>query len=378
MPEVALSAADLSAVLRSFRREAGDAAAPTLLARFLGVDRLGDYSTIFEDSTGISAELLHARQEGPQRLVFHTSGSTGEPQPHIHEFVALVEEASLFVSAFADRERVVSVMPVHHHYGFVFSLVLPKVLDRPLRLFPPMLTADLLTALRPNDVLVAFPLFWEHVLTTGHPFPEGILGMSATAPLSAAVWDGLLGKGLAGLTEIYGATEAGALGLRRSPRDSFSLLPYWEKETDPAGRCIGFTRRLPSGDTQHLPLPDALFWIGERTFIPTGRVDGAVQVAGVNVLMEDVEQYLRDLPGVKDCRVRLMRPEEGSRLKAFVVPASPARPTARELRRLLRACLPAPAVPRVFTFGPDLPRTATGKATDWSIAGGIPENDYED
>ena len=375
-----LSRADWEAVFQSARRENEGVGSPpeaVCLARFLDLEppgglgkNAGNASPAIEtafaaDPARVREALLERWRRGPRRLVFHTSGSTGLPRPYVHEYASLVEEVLTMAPASPGRGRVVSVMPTHHIFGFVFSLVLPKVLGRPAVFFPPMVTADLLDSLRPDDLLVAFPLFWEHLLEAAPRLPEGLRGMSATAPLPAAVWEGLLGKGLAGLTEVYGATEVSALACRRRPRDPFSLLAYWEKETGPDGRCAGFFRRLPSGGGLRHPLLDRLDWTGEREFVPAGRTDGVVQVAGVNVSPAEVERALRAVPGVRDCRVRLMRPDEGARLKAFIVPDGEAGLTARDLRRRLREDLPAPAVPRSFTFGPRLPRTATGKATDW-------------
>ena len=390
-----LSLADLEAVFQSARREnegADPLPEPAYLARFLELedpggiwDKAGDDrrpggsgcsergveaglpadANVAGDPARAREALLERWRQGPRRLVFHTSGSTGSPRPYAHEYDSLVEEALTMAPAPPDCGRVVSVMPTHHIFGFVFSLVLPKVLGRPAVFFPPMVTADLLDALRPGDLLVAFPLFWDHLLEAAPRLPDGLRGMSATAPLAGAVWEGLARKGLAGLTEVYGATEVSALARRRRPGDPFSLLAYWEKETGPDGGCAGFFRRLPSGGLLRHPLLDRLDWTSEREFVPAGRTDGVVQVAGVNVSPAEVERRLRAVPGVRDCRVRLMRPDEGARLKAFIVPDGEAGLTARDLRRRLREDLPAPAVPRSFTFGPRLPRTATGKATDW-------------
>jgi long-chain acyl-CoA synthetase len=51
-----------------------------------------------------------------------------------------------------------------------------------------------------------------------------------------------------------------------------------------------------------------------------GRAEGAVQVGGVNVFPDVVGRVLTAHSGVAQAAVRLMRPEEGTRLKAFVVP----------------------------------------------------------
>jgi hypothetical protein len=63
-----------------------------------------------------------------------------------------------------------------------------------------------------------------------------------------------------------------------------------------------------------------------------------------------------------------MTPAEGSRLKAFIVPA-PGAPACAGLRREIAAwidlTLPVPERPRALSFGPALPVTPTGKPADW-------------
>jgi acyl-coenzyme A synthetase/AMP-(fatty) acid ligase len=64
----------------------------------------------------------------------------------------------------------------------------------------------------------------------------------------------------------------------------------------------------------------------------------------------------------------MMRPEEGNRLKAYVVPAPDVRDAGAflaELNAWIDSVLPAPERPKSITFGPALPRSATGKLCDW-------------
>jgi 4-coumarate--CoA ligase len=113
-----------------------------------------------------------------------------------------------------------------------------------------------------------------------------------------------------------------------------------------------------------------LRWCGERSFRPDGRIDAAVQVGGVNVFPAYVADVLRMHPQVADASVRLMRADEGARLKAFVVPRAEdadADALARDLDAFAAARLHAPERPAAYTFGARLPRQASGKAADWII-----------
>ena len=98
-----------------------------------------------------------------------------------------------------------------------------------------------------------------------------------------------------------------------------------------------------------------------------GRRDGAVQVGGTNVFLTKVEQRLSGFPGVASATVRLMRPDEGDRLKCFIVPDGDSKP--EHLRRRLEAFIDSwltPADrPKFITFGSELPRNVQGKLSDW-------------
>lgn len=79
-------------------------------------------------------------------------------------------------------------------------------------------------------------------------------------------------------------------------------------------------RHMMDGTTASFTVQDELVWEDSRHFLPQGRRDEVVQVGGRNVSPAHVAQVLRRHPRVRDASVRLMRPDEGLRLKAFVVP----------------------------------------------------------
>jgi hypothetical protein len=129
-------------------------------------------------------------------------------------------------------------------------------------------------------------------------------------------------------------------------------------------------RAMADGQRRIYPLQDRLDWSGADRFRPAGRVDQAVQVGGVNVFPGYVTDVLKLHPQVADASVRLMRADEGHRLKAFVVAREPA-PQLEALRTQLHGWLgerlSAAECPAAISFGPALPRGASGKLADWII-----------
>lgn len=294
-----------------------------------------------------------------REIVFYTSGSTGEPKPSPHPETLLRQEGSETGKLFQGVNRVVVTVPLLHSYGFIFGLMLPKTLQVPVVDVPPLPTV-LAETLKEGDLVVGFPLIFSRLEI---PAVSTVQFLSSTAPCPDDAFRSILSKGITRLTEIYGASETGAMAVRFAP-GPFQLLSYWRQE---GGRQLA--RRLPDGSEKKYPLPDHLLWSDSRRFVPAGRIDQAVQVAGVNVYPGRVAAVIEEHPGVSECAVRLMNTVEGFRLKAFIVPRQGGSEAVlrRELNQLLRDRLSPPERPGHLAFGSRLPLSLAGKPADWAI-----------
>ena len=304
-------------------------------------------------------------------LTFASSGSTGQPKRSDHALATLEQEAALLATLFPGRRRLLVAVPSHHIYGFLFTQLLP----RHLGLDPAQvlgirghLPAALARIAASGDLVIGHPQFWQAALAGGMAFPADVIGVSSTAPCPDAVAEAAERCALAALVQVYGASETGGLGWRASHREDYRLLPHLERD---GAREDGILRTLPDGRSEPLQAQDRLSWSGARTFAVGGRTDGAVQVGGVNVFPARVRAALLEHPGVLDCAVRLMRQDEGARLKAFIVrrpgDASPEADFLAGLRSWIDARFAAPERPRALTLGAQLPRGALGKPADWRI-----------
>jgi len=307
-------------------------------------------------------------RSNPVELVFKTSGSTGTPNACRQSFVLLEQEIQAQAKIFKDRERVVTLVPRHHIYGFLFSVLLPKVLGIPVLDLPLVPSRSQMKHLHPGDLVVAFPMFWKSLSDLAPSFPPRVYGVTSTGPCPADVIHTLRRQGLARVTEVYGSSETGGIGTRHHPDHAYTLLPFWEPLTLQADQPPELARRLPDGATAGpFKLPDFIHWETARTFLPLKRQDKCVQVAGVNVYPQKVADCIRSHPMVRSCAVRLMRPEEGQRLKAFVVLQDENQIDAfrRDIRTWLAQRLSAGEIPKSLTYGPALPTNNMGKDTDW-------------
>lgn len=301
------------------------------------------------------------------RLTFRTSGSSGQPKPCTHALAHLQQEVVCLAALLAGRRRVLTAVPAHHIYGFLFTVLLPDRLAGEPALDVRSATPQALPQrLRAGDLLVSHPAHWALVVRHASALPAGVHGVTSTAPCPDELAQALTGLGLQRLLQVYGSSETAGIGWRDAPGSPYRLMPHWQRDgTDDSA----LLRLAADGARWTHVMQDRIDWLADGRFRIAGRLDAAVQVGGINVFPERVRQALLAHPAVLDASVRQMAAHEGQRLKAFVVPAPGADPTAlrEEMARWLSDRLSAPEQPKSFTFGTALPVNQRGKACDWSI-----------
>lgn len=305
-----------------------------------------------------------------ERLTFRTSGSSGTPKPCIHLLSTLLQEVDELGRMFADRKRLLFAVPSHHIYGFLFTVLLPQKLG----LQPDALIdvrnsspARLAQCVQPGDLVIAYPDFWQAVARTVPQSPPDVIGVTSTAPCADHISEAIERAGLARLFHVYGSSETAGIGWRSDWRNPYRLFPHWSFDADKPNDLI---RTLPDGTSLRATCQDALDRQSPQTFLVGERHDAAVQVGGINVFPAQVSNVLRRHPMVLDVAVRLMRPDEGNRLKAYVV----VKPEVVDTQRFLAEFtdwidqeLSTPERPKSVRVGARLPLSASGKPCDWSI-----------
>lgn len=305
----------------------------------------------FDDWASIVAQAIN----DTSGLTFRTSGSTGSPSAHLHRWADIEAEADALAHRFASRmpiNRVISWLPLHHLYGFMLGIALPKVASIPCI----NVENVALPSLSSGDLLVTIPPRWDYLATSRNIWPANVMGVTSTAPMSVATSMTLRDRGLTGLLDIYGSTETGGVATRWHQEEPYRLLAHWKYvDAQHIRRADGHTTT---------PLLDNVHWYDEHTFTLQGRHDDVVVVGGVNVSPQHVAQQLRALESVAECAIRTTGPAAKLRLKAFVVPQNSQQETADAIAQAT-ALWPAAERPVQINYGDALPTNAMGKLTDW-------------
>ncbi|MDQ2076904.1 hypothetical protein [Marinimicrobium sp. ABcell2] len=311
--------------------------------------------------------IAEARTQGAENIGFSSSGTTGPSKTCVHSWSTLMGEVEFFAQLFStlpgfDIKRVITLVPGHHLYGFLFGLLLPEYRKLPVISGLKAIGMAQARRLDAGDLIVGFPFMWRELSRQGASFPPGVVGLTSTAPCDPTIIANLKGQGLEQMMEIYGSSETGGIGYRLAPDQPFELLTLWDRGSD--GQSLTHT-----STGRELALEDRVRWHSERQLTLIGRVDKALQVGGINVYPYAIAERLQSLHSVAQASVRPTGAEGSERLKAFIVPASPDLTKAEleaELRRWCNANLSTSETPISFTFGTQLPKGNLGKAADWT------------
>jgi 4-coumarate--CoA ligase (photoactive yellow protein activation family) len=308
-----------------------------------------------KDIESVCAESIKKSKQ----INFFTSGSTGIPKNCIHSQDMIKEETEGVAFLFNKIKRIVSTVPSHHSYGFIFGLQVPKLMNLNVVYKPPIPFPEWDKILQDGDLFVTFPLFLKYLIDINFRFPKGITVLTSTSPCPDTVFEDIYARGAQRVIEIYGSSETGAIGFRESAGAPFFLLPFWNYEE----RGSEITEVFRKKTSLRSELPDIVRTKGERVFSVMERKDHAVKIAGINVYPLKIEKILKKHTDVKDVIVR----SGGDRLKAFIVLRDDAdeKTAKKSIHDYIHSVLTAHEIPKNITFGARLPITPFGKKTDW-------------
>ena len=315
-----------------------------------------------------------------------TSGSTGLPRGVVVSSAALVaDEAQLAASmGLTAEDRHVGAIPFSHSYGFS-SVVLPALVRGALIVVPdersvmaPLAAArDLEATFFP--AVPAWLSCWAR-LASPPPLPPSVrLLTSAGAPLSPDTARAIRERFGHPVQVFYGASECGGIAFDRegtaaeqgtvgTPIEGVAI--ELDAET---GRLRVRSAAVAEG---YLPEPaselaggrfltgDLAAWDEKRPgeLRLLGRADDLVIVKGKNVQPREVENLLRDLPGVDDvCVLGVDGPEGPRTVLRAVFGAANAAVTFESVVEHCRGRLAEHKIPRSVVVLLELPRDGRGK-----------------
>lgn len=292
--------------------------------------------------------------DGAATLTFSTSGTTGREKFIQHSIAELQQEALFWAKHFDYVKQVLCNVPGHHIYGFIWTVILPGLLDIVCRDIRKSLPIHYLPQTQ-DSLLVCVPEQVEACLAFSTLLNPHLNIVVSTAPCAYEKLLQLATAGVSTATQIYGSTETGGVGYRNTETIEYTLPCY-----------LSYHQHEIHRGAKKLETQDNLRFLSDRTFEVLGRKDNAIQVNGYNIQLEELEKIALSAPLVEQVSVRAFETAGINRLKAFVVP-NEENTTVPELFTQINALLPDYSQLSYLSVGTELPKNNMGKVTDWEI-----------
>jgi long-chain acyl-CoA synthetase len=335
-------------------------------------------------------------------LLQYTGGTTGVPKAAMlthRNLLANVAQSRAWVPDLTEgREVFYAVIPLFHAYGLTLCLTCAIYLGATIVLFPRFEVDQVLDAVtrRPPTFLPGVPPIYPRLAARANERGVSLrtlrFSLSGAMPLPAVTvteWERVTG-GL--LVEGYGMTETSpiAVGNPLAPtrRAGAAGIPFPSTEVKVVDRNDSAVE-MPVGEPGELlvrgPQVFAGYWrrpmetaavllpggwlrtgdvvvMDEDGFITlVDRIKELILVGGFNVYPSQVEEVLKNLPGVADAAVVGVPTENGEEVVAAVIAVPGATLDPEALREASRQHLAAYKVPRRVVIVDELPKTAIGK-----------------
>jgi len=302
-------------------------------------------------------------------LRIFTGGTTGSPQLWSKTGANLFGEA-LFLHRhykIGPDDRILALVPPHHIYGLLFSVLLPlvsgaSVIDRTPS-FPAEI-GDTVRACRPT-ILVAVPPHYRSLMHQPLPGNSLRLAFSSAGMLGERENSAFSTHNGLGITEVFGSTETGGIGERNrfGQQEHFTAFPIVDHRVHHgllAVRSPFISPDLEVDEEGFFHTADRVKPCPDNGFIFTGRSDNITKVGGKRVDLDEIRALILRQPEVSDCLLVAL-PEEGGRGHRIGGLVQGRDIVLAALYQRLRDSLPPQAVPKILKSVDRIPVRQNGK-----------------
>lgn len=283
---------------------------PRLAAKRLAT-RAGCHFLLFEKGQP-AMSLQHGTEDSEPALVQTSSGTTGEPKVIARSWASIDEEVESYVATFKKPNHMTPLIacPITHSYGLITGVFValkrgktPVIIDN---INPKFLLKKLMET--PDHLLYSSPALIHSVVQL---YPKGHqlnAVMTSGTVLPNAWFEALKGKAKY-VFQQYGCSEAGCIAINANTKAANHIgspLPHVKVtagiDTSRPGEIV-----VKKGDD--LILTNDLGYFDEKgRLIFVSRRDDMINVSGLNVYPQDVENVVLEIPEISEA-VAFKRPD---------------------------------------------------------------------
>ncbi len=304
-----------------------------------------------------------------------TSGSTGQPVMHSKTWQHLLAGSQALTAGLGARlpagASLVATVPPQHMFGLETTILLPLLQELSVHSGRPFFPADIraaLAAVPAPRLLISTPVHLRACLEAALDWPELAGVYSSTGPLSQSLAQQVGQRLACPVTEIYGASETGAIAWRNAlAGDPWRLLPGMQLQLAKPGQAGGVLLRGPQL-SQPVELADQLELLDEQRFKLLGRSREVVKLAGKRVALGELNQRLNDIEGVQDGVFFIPDEADEDRSQRLLAVVVADRISDAWIRQQLARHIDPVFLPRSIVRVAHLPRDTTGKLPRSAVA----------
>ncbi len=376
-PKVVICDSGSEATLRPLARKSG---IPTLI----NLDEERSASEEFETV---------ARGQGDLAALLYSSGTTGVPKGIMLTHGNLLSNAETLVDiwGFTAEDRLLHALPIFHVHGLLVAINCVLLSGASMRWLPAFDAERVVDFLPECTVMMGVPTYYTRLLDSEDLSTEVCQQMrvfiSGSAPLLEETFSEFEIRTGHRILERYGMTETGMIasnplnGVRKPGSVGLPLPGVEVRVTNEIGNIQVRGRNVFAGYWQ-LPdktaedfTSDGFFDTGDHGRIDedgyvsiVGRVKDMVITGGLNVYPKEIELFIDDLPGVKECAViGVPHPDLGEAVVAIIVPDSDASISEEDVMRASKQNIAGYKVPKRVVFITELPRNTMAKIQKASL-----------
>ncbi|NET90194.1 MAG: hypothetical protein F6K45_19210 [Kamptonema sp. SIO1D9] len=314
----------------------------------------------------------------PKWIGFYTSGHTQKPTLWLREIKQLLKEVEILSKVCQTNkiDGVITFAPIHHLYGFLFSLLLPAINKVPVWFCPMNAPGSLSYPELRNPLFVTIPSALNYMKRRVQDFDQynsiTIVHSTALLPATALQLSEKLKHKKLNFVELFGSTETGLIAVRK-PKSEVEIP--WELVSDVTFANVHLHRegfleiyspRIASNSKHMRPtswrLNDFVEVLSPKTFLFKGRKSRLLKINGQRINLDRVEKAVRQAIACRDLACVPVRDDiRSERFDLFLVCDSQKITTTEQIRSMCKKILSKAEQPRRVVLTPKLKRTSTGK-----------------
>lgn len=338
------------------------------MARAAGCDRMVTAAGV----TPLESDAAGGRKGGV--LVQMSSGTTGAPKVITRTWQQISVEIASYAVSFKEAQAMTPVIacPVTHSYGLIAGVMValhrghvPVIIDT---INPKFILRRLREVTRP--LLYTSPAML-HTLALLTPQAAPLYAAMTSGTVLSEPWFECIRAKTKHLFQQYGCSETGCVAINPDLRQAADIgrpLPHLTVRAGQGAQHPGAITVQTDGAVTETG--DLGYAKPDGMLVFVARQDDVIDVAGLNVYPQDIEQAALEQPGVADAVAFGVDDPLAGRRVALLFTGTHADPAL--LRQQLQTRLAPYQQPALIRHVADLPRQANGKINRRAIACDLP------